>query len=104
MNRRASDPDDKDFSEKRKANPWCVDHHNQLEDIWVALRGNGHPENGLTFKVAKIEDRQTEILDFIRQVKAVFWKALPLALGGAGSACLLLIWQVLKLLFEHGKV
>jgi hypothetical protein len=101
---RKTDPENADFPAHRKSNPWCVNHHNQIEEIWVALRGNGHPENGITFKVAKIEDRQLEILDFVKQVKSVFWKALPLALGGAGSACLLLIWQVVKLLMEHGKL
>lgn len=99
MRRRRAD------SKKRKAaHPWCVDHHNQIEDIWKAIRGNGNPEHGLILKVARIADRQSEILSFVKQVQGVFWKALPIAVGGALSAIGLLIWQVVKMLWEHGKL
>jgi hypothetical protein len=104
MNRRANDPKGEDHSKERGDKPWCVDHHNQLQDIWVTLRGNGHPENGLAYRIAKMEDRQSEILDFVKQVKGVFWKSLPVALGGALSAIGLLVWQVVKMLWEHGKL
>lgn len=101
MNRRVNDPDGSDYSKMRTK---CIDHSNQLKDIWLTLRGNGHPEDGISFKVAKIEDRQGEILEFVKQVKGVFWKTLPLALGGSVSAILMLVWQVVKLLFKHGQL
>jgi hypothetical protein len=56
--------------------PWCVEHHSDLQELkkesretWVAVRGNGHPENGLVFKVQLLLERQSDIIALLRKLE-----------------------------------
>jgi hypothetical protein len=112
MNRRQNDPEGADYSRKREERPWCMEHHNQLNEIWVTLRGNGHPEHGLAYKVSKIEDRQTDIIDFVNDAKKenligiarIINRSFIWMLLGALSAIGLFGFKLAGLLWEHGKL
>jgi len=85
--------------EERRLNPspWCIDHNNKIEKIEKALYGNGHPEEGIVWKV-------TENTNFINDVKKHWGWMVRVALGGALSAIGLLILQVAKFLVQNGKI
>lgn len=86
--------------EERRKNPnpeWCIDHSNKINKIEIALYGNGHPENGIVWKV-------TENTNFISEVKKHWGWMVRIAMGGAFSAIALFIWQLVKLAVGHGKL
>lgn len=83
--------------ERRKEKSWCMDHENKISKIETALYGNGHPENGMVWKV-------TENTKFIEEVKKHWGWMVRIALGGALSAIGLLILQVAKMLVQHGNI
>jgi len=93
------------MEERRKnPSPWCVEHHSELKDIWVAIRGNGHPENGLCFKTQLLVDRQERIKKFIDRVDHAFWWVVGSSLVGVVSALGAFVLLTLRLLSEHGKI
>jgi hypothetical protein len=94
-----------DGNERRNnPSPWCVEHHSELKDIWLSIRGNGHPEDGLVFKTKLLLDRQESIKNFIDRVDRAFWWLVATSLIGVVSALGAFIIVTLRLLMEHGKI
>lgn len=73
----------------------------KLNELWKCILGNGHPEEGLKWKVEQNTNRIEEIHEFMQVVKGVFWKVVGTAVLGAFSALCLLIWKVVALLINH---
>jgi len=90
--------------ERRSITPWCEEHHQELKDIWVAIRGNGHPEDGLVFRTQLLIDRQERIKKFIDRVDRAFWWIIGSSLLGVLSALGAFIILTIRLLLEHGKI
>lgn len=67
----------------------------KLDDLWLCVLGNGHPEQGLKWKVEQQAIQVSDIQEFMRTVKGVFWKFVWVASIGALSALTLLIWKVI---------
>lgn len=76
----------------------------KLDQIWLCVLGNGHPEKGLKWKVEQNTKNITEIHDFMKTVKSVFWKVIGTAVIGALSALGLLIFQVIKFLIKGDMI
>lgn len=96
-------------NERRKnPSPWCVEHHQELKEIWLAVRGNGHPENGLVYKTQLLIDKQemikTKMEKFFGRIDRAFWWVVGTSLIGVVSALGAFIILSIKLLMEHGKL
>ena len=93
------------MEERRKnPSPWCVEHHSELRDIWVAIRGNGHPENGLVHKTQLLIDRQESIKKFTEKIDKAFWWVVCSSAVGIVSAFGGFVILTVRLLMEHGKL
>jgi hypothetical protein len=99
-----------DYTEERRKNPspWCIEHHEELKDIWTAIRGNGHPENGLVYKTQILIDRQEVIKSkmekFFSRIDRAFWWVVGTSLVGVFSALGAFVILSIRLLMEHGKL
>ena len=97
------------MEERRKnPSPWCVEHHDDLKDIWRAIRGNGHPEDGLVYKVQLLVDKQESIKirleKFFDKIDKAFWWVIGTSLIGVVSTVFTFATLTLRLLGEHGKL
>lgn len=63
----------------------------KLNQLWKCVLGNGHPEEGIAWKVK-------ELADFTATVKRILW----IGVAGAVSAILLFAFQLMKLLISKG--
>lgn len=66
---------------------------NKLDQIHIAIFGNGHPEDGLVWKVKGNTD-------FIKVVEKVFWKVLTLTIVGCVGAIGSFFIAVFKLVYH----
>lgn len=65
----------------------------KLNQLWLCVLGNGHPEEGLAWKV-------NELALFTNTVKKLIW----IGATGAVSAILLLLYTVLKDQIQRGNL
>lgn len=70
-------------------------NRDKIDQMHEAIYGNGHPEEGLIWKV----NGNTE---FINMLKKIFWRMLWLSVSGCLAAIGSLILNVVKLL--HGNI
>lgn len=61
---------------------------NKLNQLWKCVLGNGHPEEGLVWKV-------NEMSKFTETVKRVFWLVVGVGVTGGLSAIGLFVWKVI---------
>ena len=77
-----------DLEERRK-------YQKKLDELWLCVLGNGHPEQGMKWKLE-------QMMDFTHVVKRVFWLVTGVAITGGISAICLLIWNIALFLNGNG--
>lgn len=111
MNRKTDPENFKSEDLRTEEDRLCSLHHKWLKELFISIRGNGNPEHGLEWKVATIQDRQMNIVNFVDEAKGnnvigiakTVNKVLWIMLTGAISAIGILFIMIVKLLLEHGK-
>jgi len=62
-------------------------YQKKIDELWLCVLGNGHPEQGMKWKLE-------QMLDFTSTVRKVFWLVTSVAITGGLSAIALLLWKV----------
>ena len=80
------------------------DFRKKLNQLWLCVLGNGHPEEGMKWKLELAVKDISDLNEFTKMVKKYFWTIIATGAAGAFSAIGLLLWKIISFLIENHKL
>jgi hypothetical protein len=72
-------------------------YQKKIDDLWLCVLGNGHPEHGIKWKVE-------QMMEFTGTVKRVFWLVVGVAIAGGLSAVGLFVCKVISFMIGQNAL